>query len=76
MKSPTAACLKTTFRDISEGKLNGNHFGQMIQSAIRLGLTSKQDVATILGVQPAHVFKKADALKPAEVQDLCKKLAL
>jgi len=76
MKSPTAACLKATFRDISEGKLNGNHFGQMIQSAIRLKLTSKEAVAAILGVQPVHVFKKADALKPAEVQDLCKKLAL
>lgn len=76
MKSPTAACLKATFRDISEGKLNGNHFGQMIQSAIRLGLTSKEAVATLLGVQPSHVYTKVDGLKTAEVRDLCKKLAL
>ncbi len=76
MTIQSAACLKATFRDISEGKLTGNHFGQMIQNAIRLGLTSKPAVATILGVQPAHVFTKADSLKPAEVQDLCKKLAL
>lgn len=72
--SDNLARIKSTFRDIAEGKKVGDHFGLMVQSAISAGLTSKSQVAEILGVQPAHVFCKANALKGSEVRDLCKKL--
>lgn len=76
MTEPTEACLRSTFRSIADGGLVPNRFGTMVQSAIRLNLTSKQAVADILGVEPAHVFGKANNLKAAEIKHLCKKLAL
>lgn len=79
MTNQTAACLKSTFRDIKDGTLTVGRqhgFGETLQSAIRLGLTTKADAAQVLGVQPSHVYTKTNTLKPAEVKDLCQKLAL
>lgn len=68
--------LRSTFRQIADGKLAANHFGTMVKAAITNGLTTHDAVADILGVQKAHVFCKANALKSSEVKELCKKLAL
>ena len=76
MTHKVADQLRTTFRNIADGKVAANHFGTMIKSAITNGLTTRENVADILGVQSAHVFCKANALKPSEVKALCKKLAL
>lgn len=73
-----SGCLQATFRSLAEGGLvkENFRFGIAIQSAIREELTTRQDVARLLGVQPEQVFAKANSLKPSEIKKFCKKLSL
>ncbi len=79
MKKEMGGALRARFRDFANGAglPRGRHdFGTAIQGAIREGLLTKEDAAQHLKVQPAHVFSKANALKPSEIRDFCQKLAL
>lgn len=75
MKEITAASLQATFRNIAYGGMQTNNFGQTIQTAIRLGLTTKADIADLMNVNPEHIFTKARSLKMPEIRSICKSLA-
>ena len=77
--SDNIARIKSTFKNIADGKIDlGRHhdFGVTLQAGIRLGLFSKAAAAEVLGVQPAHLYTKANALKPSEGQNICKKMQI
>lgn len=79
MQKDMGGSLKARFRDFANGAglPRGRHdFGTAIQGAIREGLLTKEAAAQHLGVQPAHVYSKANALKPSEIRDFCQKLTL
>ncbi|QQG37308.1 MAG: hypothetical protein HYS17_05985 [Micavibrio aeruginosavorus] len=77
MTQPTEACLRATFRAIADGEHNNpSRFGTTLQSAVRLNLTTKAALATLMGVSEAHVFTKGNNMKAGEIRSLCRNLAL
>lgn len=76
MEKQSAAYLQSTLDRLANGNLAGNNFGKTLKSAFQLNILDEKAVAEIMGVDPAHVYSKAQSLKTSEVKALCKKLGL
>jgi hypothetical protein len=68
--NPNIAKLRSVFLKVARGELCPTNFGRCLLNASKEGLSTKQEIADMLGVESRHILQAGNGLRPRGVADI------